>query len=924
MFCYYIRMLGVLKFFFIIFLVARLGSNVRKAADKQKKQQRESSISQIDLHPFEYFKYGLLPDSDFSPVQLPKDVVQRRFKRTVLQEYLHWDSSGKLKSLCCRSGALQYQENCLQLLPSLLPEINETHFPASTPLDDKKFIGTMQGGTDEDEKITSLQPFNASQIFSSNSYISQSPQGTHLSFFLLHCPYTDTKCPMETSLVDPREQTSFSFSIRLGNGAFGEVWQAIILDNKYPHKLVVLKRMQFKFNSHPIWYSAVREIYMGLLLNKHPHVARYLEFFEVHHDENQELWLVSVYEGMTLANLLFEVRDEKYAVLTTSGYWYKIKHTSNGPNILKKIMLQLLEAIFTAHNQNIVHRDLKMKNIFVSFVDNTAHIRVGDWGSAILLSASPKEFKMLYGAFPPSSNEETEGMQPPEDFFDNSTINYMRSKSYDMWTLGVMMLQIVLGDLDPFRVQNEAVRIKLEQEARKESPETLKKNQFLLSLSELCLGPSLNYFNESNVDASNKFSGRRKKQYQQHYPLEVETVHPHFKRTPFELLTNSWPAFMSTDVTPVLANSPSTSNASHLSLNNATSHLALPEIHVAVTHLNSWLRVYDNSLFSHENSMSSQKYHLFFTDMLHPEMQSLITSNESWYRDSLVITASYFRKYLSQSCLKVSISSTFVGPYITQKTERKENLEPPLYSYIYECPFDTFYIMIKNAQTPYSVNYAHPFFYWITLKMTPTGISPSNASAFTTLLGEQVEENAEDIAEIKIRNPLVISLLFRGIYDGGNSQTSMMRYSSVYENDASFTKKLFLYEGRLRIEYRSTEEDSQLENKSKKFVKKRRGDSLQHTAEITTHLQRDNTEENNSSKDEKTSVDEEDTVDHLLRSYFCSDPEFDKILKQRDASGKGLNDPLARDFLRRLLSYHPELRMTADEALKHPYIVNIP
>ncbi|CAD7939913.1 unnamed protein product, partial [Amoebophrya sp. A25] len=53
----------------------------------------------------------------------------------------------------------------------------------------------------------------------------------------------------------------------------------------------------------------------------------------------------------------------------------------------------------------------------------------------------------------------------------------------------------------------------------------------------------------------------------------------------------------------------------------------------------------------------------------------------------------------------------------------------------------------------------------------------------------------------------------------------------------------------------------------------------------------------------------------------CSDAEFAALLQHLDISGEGLPDPLARDLLRRMLMWDPARRISAPEALRHPWFL---
>ena len=51
----------------------------------------------------------------------------------------------------------------------------------------------------------------------------------------------------------------------------------------------------------------------------------------------------------------------------------------------------------------------------------------------------------------------------------------------------------------------------------------------------------------------------------------------------------------------------------------------------------------------------------------------------------------------------------------------------------------------------------------------------------------------------------------------------------------------------------------------------------------------------------------------------CGDAEVEATLQQRDPQGVGLPSAVGRELLRRLLAWSPHDRITAHEALLHPY-----
>jgi len=293
----------------------------------------------------------------------------------------------------------------------------------------------------------------------------------------------------------------YQCSQRLGRGSFGEVWRAVALDGSM--REVVLKRFFVEQGEH-VRQSGLREIFFGKMLSHHGHVSRFIEFFEwrsADDDANigntpSELWLVFHNEGYSLPHHLFSLTPGSMLV-TLSSVWQKIKaQPLLGEKVIKHIIYQLLYAISTAHENNITHRDIKLSNVFVTDTW-PPHVRLGDWGSA-LVTPPPQEFIHMYTPSGPTGNEETEGYQPPEVMFgeellsriDISTASVWRDTSYDMWSLGVLLLNVVLGSHRVFEVENRRW-LKMEHRLRHRGiqPSRLPQARQVQALFDLCVAP---------------------------------------------------------------------------------------------------------------------------------------------------------------------------------------------------------------------------------------------------------------------------------------------------------------------------------------------------------------------------------------------------------------------------------------------------
>lgn len=206
------------------------------------------------------------------------------------------------------------------------------------------------------------------------------------------------------------------------------------------------------------------------------HIARYIESFE---SQSKEIWLVFQNEGTSLSKLIYTTesmdtdgdvensdRVRYIQVLRPSTWWHWLKTTEAGKETMRSLIWQLLMALKSCHDRNITHRDIKLENMVICIEDERTgrclkgmpsgdklqHIkmRVIDFGSGI------DEFTMnkLYGSNGPSRSEQTYDYTPPEALLNTRWFQGPKSvvQKYDMWSVGVVMLELILGSPDVFQL----------------------------------------------------------------------------------------------------------------------------------------------------------------------------------------------------------------------------------------------------------------------------------------------------------------------------------------------------------------------------------------------------------------------------------------------------------------------------------------
>ncbi|XP_027363677.1 uncharacterized protein LOC113871100 isoform X2 [Abrus precatorius] len=206
------------------------------------------------------------------------------------------------------------------------------------------------------------------------------------------------------------------------------------------------------------------------------HIARYVESFE---SQANEIWLVFSYEGVSLTKLLYTVEDgfgttekerveqvEHVQIIRPSKWWHWLKTTEEGQEEMRNLIWQLLLALKSCHDRNITHRDIKPENMVICFEDQetgrclkgiptktnnfSTKMRIIDFGSGI------DEFtlKHLYGSTGPSRAEQTYEYTAPEALLNATWYQGPASSTlkYDMWSVGVVMLELVLGTPNVFQI----------------------------------------------------------------------------------------------------------------------------------------------------------------------------------------------------------------------------------------------------------------------------------------------------------------------------------------------------------------------------------------------------------------------------------------------------------------------------------------
>tara|TARA_B110000211_G_scaffold21161_2_gene21939 strand:- start:2621 stop:3640 length:1020 start_codon:yes stop_codon:yes gene_type:complete len=237
----------------------------------------------------------------------------------------------------------------------------------------------------------------------------------------------------QSPIIGPRYQNDYNETIKLGEGGFGSVYLARYFLDK---KLYAIKKIPISSQNIVDFESTVSEI-LVLSRLEHPNIVRYytswIEPIHGEHDHTPSPGDDSYNSTDSLEyqppNIMFYIKMEICKTSTLA----EIIHTMDTDTSLD-ILRQIIQGVMYLHDQNVVHRDLKPKNILFS---TTGIVKIADFG----LSALENQMAML------RSSRGSLLYKDPHV--------YVNDKTVDIYSIGVMITEFICG----FNTQMERIKI---------------------------------------------------------------------------------------------------------------------------------------------------------------------------------------------------------------------------------------------------------------------------------------------------------------------------------------------------------------------------------------------------------------------------------------------------------------------------------
>lgn len=193
----------------------------------------------------------------------------------------------------------------------------------------------------------------------------------------------------------------------LGKGGFAKVYWCTSLDTNRHYAVKIVPKANLVRTRQRQKLQAEIKIHRSL---KHRYVCEYKHFFE---DKENCYILLELCQNQSLNEM---IKRRKCLTEPESKFYLK----------------QLFESVQYMHKANVIHRDLKLGNIFL---DKNLNVKVGDFGLATRLSTSEEKRKTICG---------TPNYIAPE-VIDGNKETRGHSFEVDIWSMGVIMFTTLVG-----------------------------------------------------------------------------------------------------------------------------------------------------------------------------------------------------------------------------------------------------------------------------------------------------------------------------------------------------------------------------------------------------------------------------------------------------------------------------------------------
>jgi serine/threonine protein kinase len=217
---------------------------------------------------------------------------------------------------------------------------------------------------------------------------------------------------LPNKIYDKKKDKSYLVEKKIGEGGFASCYRVIDSSNKAFACKAVYKP-SLKSEKHREKLKSEIKVHDSL---NHPYICSLRTCFQ---DENYIYIILELCENQSLGDM---IKRRKRVSEEEARYF----------------MLQMFSGIGYCHKNQVIHRDIKLGNVFL---DSDMNVKIGDFGLAAQLESEEDRKKTICG---------TPNYIAPEVLYDTKNGHSFKA---DIWSLGVMLYTLVIG-IPPFQTKD--------------------------------------------------------------------------------------------------------------------------------------------------------------------------------------------------------------------------------------------------------------------------------------------------------------------------------------------------------------------------------------------------------------------------------------------------------------------------------------
>ncbi|KAI9295906.1 Pkinase-domain-containing protein [Neoconidiobolus thromboides FSU 785] len=214
---------------------------------------------------------------------------------------------------------------------------------------------------------------------------------------------------LDSIIINSKSKKGYKLGGFLGEGGFAKCYEVVELNTHERYCCKAIYKKAIKNSNERAKIRSEIKINGNLI---HPHIVKLQSCFE---DDNYVYIILEICDKKSMMELL--KRRKRLTEEETKYY-----------------MLQIIDGMEHCLSERVIHRDLKLGNIFIT---KDMNLKIGDFGLAAQLTATEDRKKTICG---------TPNYIAPEVLFDKSGHSF----SADMWSIGVIIYTLIIG-VPPFQ-----------------------------------------------------------------------------------------------------------------------------------------------------------------------------------------------------------------------------------------------------------------------------------------------------------------------------------------------------------------------------------------------------------------------------------------------------------------------------------------